>query len=104
VLPQFLHFYGGLYDELKLDGRVTLRKPEAYLHVLGHYVGRLPLRAHEIGGGPSSVLEPIEMSGELFEYTLTCGRRCHQCTRCPDFYQAALDAPKSWVSVQPSLG
>jgi collagenase-like PrtC family protease len=95
VLPQHLHHYDGIYDELKLAGRVTLQDPAKYKHVVRSYVKRLPLRPDEIGGGPASVLEPIEMSDELFAYTLTCGRRCHECTRCPDYYeQARLAVPR----------
>lgn len=90
VVPQYLHLYAGVYDELKLAGRVTLADPETYHRVLDHYVARQPLLPCEIGGGPSSMLEPIDVPEELFAYTLTCGRRCHTCTRCPDYYGAAV--------------
>jgi MoaA/NifB/PqqE/SkfB family radical SAM enzyme len=90
VLPQHLVHFDGLYDELKLAGRVTLRDPDDYRHVLRSYIHRRRLRPNEIGGGPASVLEPIEMSDELFAFTLSCGRRCHACTRCPDYYAEAV--------------
>jgi len=90
VLPQHLHYYKGVYDELKLAGRVTLEDPAKYLHVVRAYMNRSHLRPAEIGGGPASVLGPIEMDDELFAYTLTCGRRCHACTRCPDYYADAM--------------
>jgi len=90
VLPQYLHFYEGVYDELKLAGRVTLANEARYREVFSAFVQRRPLRPDSIGGGPSSVVEPIEMDDALFEYTLTCGRRCHTCTRCPDYYERAI--------------
>ena len=91
VLPQHLHLYEGLYDELKLAGRVTLRDPERYLKVLDAYLHRTPLLPHEIGGGPASVLEPIEITEAFFARTFYCEHQCHQCTFCRDYYQKALD-------------
>lgn len=91
VLPQHLHLYDGLFDEAKLAGRVTLRHADDYWRVLDSYVERRSLRPDEIGGGPSSVFQPMEISEEFFAYTLTCGRRCHECSACPDYYQAESD-------------
>jgi hypothetical protein len=90
VTPQFLHYYDGVYDELKLAGRATLEDPARYFEVFGAYVERNPLLPCDIGGGPSSVLEPIEMPEELYVYTLHCGQRCHECRRCEEYYQQAI--------------
>jgi hypothetical protein len=85
VLPQHLHLYDGIYDELKLAGRVTLRDPENYLRVLDAYINRKPLAPNEIGGGPASVLEPIEITEEFFAQTLHCGHQCHACRICQEY-------------------
>ena len=90
ILPQHLHFYAGLYDEMKLDGRISLRDPAKYSYVLESYIYRRPLRPHEIGGGPASVLVPIDISEKFYACTLECGHRCHQCNRCPEYYETAL--------------
>lgn len=89
VLPQHLHLYEGLFDELKLAGRVTLKHPDQYRRVVRAYMNRRALTPDEIGGGPASVLEPIEIEEAFFLQTLTCGHRCHQCDRCQDYYMAA---------------
>jgi hypothetical protein len=91
VLPQHLHLYDGVYDELKLAGRVTLRDPAKYLKVLEAYIHRTPLFPDEIGGGPASVLDPIEISEEFFAQTLHCGRQCHTCTVCQKYWRLMLD-------------
>ena len=45
ILPRHLGYYEGLYDSLKLAGRVTLRDRARYLTVLSAYVQRiLPLQ------------------------------------------------------------
>jgi len=90
VLPQHLYFYAGIYDEMKLAGRVTLQDPAKFRYVFESYVHTRSLQPHEIGGGPSSVLIPIEINDEFFAYTLECGRRCHECNRCPVYYETAL--------------
>ena len=87
VLPQHLHLYDGVYDELKLAGRVTLRDPDKYLKVLEAYIHRTPLFPNEIGGGPASVLDPIEISEEFFAQTLHCGRQCHTCMLCQRYWR-----------------
>ena len=87
VLPQHLHLYDGVYDELKLSGRVTLRDPDVYLKVLEAYLHRQPLPPNEIGGGPASALEPLNISEEFFTRTLHCRHQCHTCTLCRDYYQ-----------------
>ena len=85
VLPQHLHFYDGLYDELKLAGRITLREPARYRQVLGAYIHRRSLRPNEIGGGPASVLNPMDISEEFYAKTLECGLQCHECSLCRDY-------------------
>ena len=94
ILPQHLHLLESLYDGLKLAGRVTLSDPVTYRYVFHAYLHRRHLLPSEIGGGPSSVLEPIEMPEDLYRYTLVCGRKCHECTRCPDYYRAAVAAAR----------
>jgi hypothetical protein len=86
VLPQHLHLYQGTYDELKLAGRVTLRDPEKFRAVLKAYVHRLPMLPRDIGGGPASVLEPMEISESFFAKTLECDHQCHTCSLCRDYY------------------
>ena len=91
VLPQHLHLYDGVYNELKIAGRVTLRYPADYMHVLKAYINRQPLLPNEIGGGPASVLQPIPVSETFFSRTLNCGHQCHHCTICKDYYTQALE-------------
>ena len=98
VLPQHLHLYDGLYDQLKLAGRVTLADPARYERVLAAYLARQPLTPDAIGGGPASVLAPWEIDEEFFRATLECGRCCQECPRCRDYYRqrtlsAAAGAP-----------
>ncbi|GAK58914.1 radical SAM domain protein [Candidatus Vecturithrix granuli] len=87
VLPQLLHLYDGVYDELKLAGRVTLRNPDTYRRVLDAYIHRTPLFPNEIGGGPASVLDPLDISEEFFAQTLHCGHQCHTCTVCQEYWR-----------------
>lgn len=89
ILPRHLHFYDGLYDGLKLAGRVTLRDPQRYFQVLGAYIQRADILPCDIGGGPASVLEPITIPGDLFEYTLTCNKDCSACSICQSYYERA---------------
>ncbi|MDP3000837.1 MAG: radical SAM protein [Bryobacterales bacterium] len=89
VLPQHLHYFDGLYDELKLGGRVTLRHAGTYRRVLQAYVRRLPLSPHEIGGGPASVVQPLDIEEKFYARTLRCGLRCHECRLCRSYYDAA---------------
>ncbi len=82
VLPQHLRFFNGLYDEIKLAGRVTLADPYKYLQVLRAYVQGEPLMPHEIGGGPASPLGPMRVDDGFYAYTLHCGQECSQCLYC----------------------
>jgi collagenase-like PrtC family protease len=99
VVPQFLHHYDGAYDELKLAGRGTLQEADRFLEVFEAYVNRRPMLPCDIGGGPSSVMEPIEMPEELFVYTLHCGQRCHECRRCEEYYHEAVAQLESASSI-----
>jgi len=90
ILPRHLVYYEGLYDSLKLAGRVTLRDCARYLKVLSAYVHREEILPRDIGGGPASVLEAIDMSDELFEFILHCDKNCHTCSTCRDYYQQAI--------------
>jgi hypothetical protein len=94
VLPQHLGHYEGLCDTLKLAGRVTLRDRTRYLEVLDAYIHRRPLLPRDIGGGPASVLEAIDMPDRLFETLLHCDRNCHTCSHCRDYYEQALAGQK----------
>jgi hypothetical protein len=90
ILPQHLHFYDGVYDSLKLAGRVTLKDPHRYERVLAAYVQRTPLQPADIGGGPASILAPVDIPDTLFETILNCGKDCHRCSLCRDFYNAHI--------------
>jgi hypothetical protein len=58
--------------------------------VLDAYIYCKPLSPRDIGGGPASVLKPVEISEGFFAYTLECGRRCHECYVCREYYEKAL--------------
>jgi Radical SAM superfamily/4Fe-4S single cluster domain len=87
VLPQHLYLYEDVYDELKLAGRVTLSDPQKYLTVMNSYIRGFKLLPNEIGGGPASVLNSIDISERFFVHTLQCDRKCHQCRVCREYYQ-----------------
>ena len=91
VLPQHLHFYEEIYDDLKIAGRVTLKDPDDYLIVLDAYVHGKQLSPDRIGGGPASVQEPIEISEAFFSRTLTCGYQCDKCNLCQDYYKKSVN-------------
>lgn len=86
VLPRHLRFYDGLYDSLKLAGRVTLRDPDRYFTVLGAYIRCEPILPTDIGGGPASPLDGVDASDEWFEFVLNCDKRCDHCSVCRDYY------------------
>ncbi len=90
VLPQHLHLYDGAYDELKLGGRVTLRKAPYYLRVLDAYIHRTPMTPNQIGAGPASIYDPITIREEFYAHTLDCENNCHECTFCKDYYDIAM--------------
>jgi hypothetical protein len=89
ILPRHLH-YDGLYDSLKLAGRVTLREPARYFQVLEAYTRRQEILPRDLGGGPASLIEPLEISDEMFEKTLHCDKNCLVCTACRDYYEPAV--------------
>jgi hypothetical protein len=88
VLPQHLHLFEGVADEWKLAGRVTLRDAADYRRVLGAYIQGLPLGPADIGGGPASPLSPVAIDQAFYARTLHCGRRCHECRVCREYFQA----------------
>ena len=90
VLPRHLSHYEGLYDSLKLAGRVTLRDPARYLQVLEAYIFRKDILPRDIGAGPASILEAIDMPDELFEKILHCNKDCLTCQVCRNYYEQAL--------------
>jgi collagenase-like PrtC family protease len=90
VLPRHLSYYDGVYDSLKLSGRVTLRDRDTYMTVLEAYVHRRPLLPRDIGGGPASVLEAVDISDEWFEFTLNCDKNCHTCSVCRNYYEQVI--------------
>jgi hypothetical protein len=90
TLPRHLVYYQGLYDSLKLAGRVTLHDRAQYLTVLNAYVHREEILPRDIGGGPASVLEAIDMPDEVFETVLHCDKNCHTCSVCRDYYERAV--------------
>jgi hypothetical protein len=90
ILPRHLHYYDGLYDSLKLAGRVTLQDAEKYFAVLGAYIRREDILPCDIGGGPASVLEPIDIPDHLFETMLNCDKACHACSVCKTYYERAV--------------
>ena len=90
MLPQHLHLYDGLYDSLKLAGRVTLKDSVKYRQVLEAYVLRQPMNPRDIGGGPASPLEALEIAEAWFEHTLRCSKDCTSCTVCRDYYASAM--------------
>jgi hypothetical protein len=92
ILPRHLVYYEGLHDTLKLAGRVTLRDRAQYLTVLNAYVHRQAILPKDIGGGPASVLEAIDVPDEVFETILHCDKNCHTCSICRDYYERAVAA------------
>lgn len=92
ILPRHLHFYDGLYDSLKLAGRVTLRDPKRYLDVLDAYVHRRSILPRDIGGGPASLLDGIDVSDQWFESVLNCDKRCDTCLVCRQEWHRACSS------------
>ncbi len=86
ILPQHLHFIDGLYDELKLAGRVSLSKPEHYIDVLSAYINQRHIRPNEIGGGPAAVCYPLDVEAEFYKTTLKCDKNCLKCSICANYW------------------
>lgn len=87
ILPRHLDLYDGLYDSLKLAGRVTLQDADRYMAVLDAYVNRSEILPADIGGGPASPLEAFDVSDEWFELALQCDKRCDSCSVCCNAYE-----------------
>jgi hypothetical protein len=87
VLPRHLRFYAGLYDSLKLSGRVTLRDPSRYLHVLDAYIFRKDILPRDIAGGPASILNAMDMPDAFYEKLLHCNKDCLNCQVCRNYYE-----------------
>jgi len=88
VLPQHLLFFDGLYDEIKLSGRVAFQNKELYFRVLESYMYKKSLYPSQIGGGPASVDVPVEITSDFFQYTLMCKKNCTECSVCSDYWNA----------------
>lgn len=86
ILPQHLYMFDGLYDEIKLAGRISLQQPDRYFHVMGNYVNRIPLQPHQIGGGPAAIQIPMDIDTEFYSYTLHCDKNCRNCSICSDYW------------------
>jgi hypothetical protein len=86
ILPQHLRFFEGVYDEIKLDGRVSLNKPEKFNEVLKSYIFKTSLSPDKIGGGPAYVRFPIEISDTFYQTTLECDKKCMTCNFCRDYF------------------
>jgi hypothetical protein len=87
VLPQHLYLFEGLFDEIKLSGRVSLQRPERYINVFDSYIFRHTLGPHEIGGGPASVNIPLKITADFYQYTLNCNKHCSACTICSEYWK-----------------
>ncbi len=101
ILPRHLPLYAGTYDTLKLAGRVTLRHPERYLSVLQAYVEGGSILPRDIGGGPASPLDALEVSDEWFELVLHCDKQCATCPVCRAAYeqfQRKLEEKTTWTA------
>jgi hypothetical protein len=92
ILPQHLDLFDGLYDELKLDGRVTLADPVHYLRVLRAYAERTPRALDEIGGGPVTAVRAPAVTRAFFAHTLTCDKACDRCEWCRSFHASGAEA------------
>jgi hypothetical protein len=88
ILPQHLHFFEDLYDEIKLAGRVTLRNPQDYFHVIEKYFSRKKLNENKIGGGPASIPDQIIITDDFYRNTLYCDKNCSQCTYCEEYWRS----------------
>jgi hypothetical protein len=88
ILPQHLHFFDGLYDEIKLAGRVTLSNPADYLEIMENYFLKRTIGIKKIGGGPASIPYGINITNEFYEHTLHCNKNCDECSICMDYWIA----------------
>jgi len=86
VLPQHLFLFRGLYDEIKLSGRITLQQPGNFFKVVESYLSGKELQPHEIGGGPASVNIPMHIDTAFYKYTLDCRKNCATCKVCHEYW------------------
>ena len=86
VLPQHLFLFKGLYDEIKLSGRITLQQPDNYFKVIESYLFEEELQPHEIGGGPASVNIPMHIETAFYKHTLNCKKNCATCKVCHEYW------------------
>ena len=86
ILPQHLFLFNGLYDEIKLSGRVSLQQPDLYFKVFDSFLHEKKLLPNEIGGGPASVNLPVDIGVEFYKYTLECKKNCATCSICADYW------------------
>jgi hypothetical protein len=93
VLPQHLHLYDGLYDELKLDGRATLQDSGEYRRVLGAYVHRRPLPPNAIGGGPASMRTAIPVEESFVQSMLDAPSDRERCALAADYFHRMASGP-----------
>ena len=87
ILPQHLHFYEGLYDIIKLAGRVTLQNPKKYVKVFRAYLDQKSLPANEIGCGPGGMINNVPISDDFFYQTITCDKNCSKCDICKTYFK-----------------
>jgi hypothetical protein len=92
ILPQHIKYYDGLYDSLKLSGRVSFKNPVTYMNTLDAYINHRPLQPTEIGGGPASSMPPMDIPDAVFENLLNCNKDCMHCSYCQDQYQQLTDS------------
>lgn len=90
ILPQHLFLFNGLYDEIKLSGRISLQQPDRYFKVIDSYINGKALQPHEIGGGPASVNIPMDIETNFYKYTLTCKKNCTTCSKCVDYWNEKI--------------
>jgi collagenase-like PrtC family protease len=91
ILPQHINMYDGVYDKLKLSGRVTLQDPDYYTDVLSAYIYRKPRRPHKIGGGPVCAKLSMHIDDDFFNTILRCEKNCNTCTICREKYETYLN-------------
>jgi len=92
ILPQHLILFNGLFDEIKLSGRVALQQPDLYFKVFDSYVHGKKLLPNEIGGGPASVNLPVDIGIDFYKYTLECKKNCETCSVCADYWRIKTDS------------
>ncbi|MBA4387378.1 MAG: hypothetical protein C0404_05315 [Verrucomicrobia bacterium] len=98
ILPQHLHLFEGLFDEIKLAGRVTLQDPVKYRRVLAAYNNRSFLLPRDIGGGPATDFDVAKVTEVFYVRTLRCEGRCTSCAVCAEYYARTKRAPKKDVT------